>query len=98
MELFKRNDSTERAQKEKCEYDINPKRTPQIGLNRIARKQNVSTLRILQFSFCEERKHLSRSTEFTRSIFSSHEAHFPAVTVRKFLRVQRAPLESGSPL
>ena len=51
-------------------YDINPKRTPQIGLNRITRKQNVSILRILQYSFCEERKHLSRSMKFIRTTFS----------------------------
>ena len=42
----------------------------QIGLDRIARKQNVSTPRILQYSFCEKRNLLSRSMKFIRSTFS----------------------------
>ena len=58
----------ERIKKSKC--DINPTQTPQTGLRRIARKQNVSTLGNLQCSFCEERKHLSRSMKLIRSTFS----------------------------
>ena len=33
---------------------MNPKRTSRIALNRIAWEQNVSTPRILPYSFCEE--------------------------------------------
>ena len=87
MGLFKRNDSTEIVQKEMQISYIYPTRTPQVGLNRITREQNVLTIRILLCSFCElkGRKHISQRMKFIRSTFSLiniinilrfHEAHF----------------------
>ena len=37
-----------------CKYDIILKQKPQIGLNRFVREENVSTMRIQPYSFCEE--------------------------------------------
>ena len=59
-----------KERRKKSKYEIKPKRTLQIGLNRIPRKQNVSPLRNLQYSFYEELKHLSRGMKFICSTFS----------------------------